>query len=80
MEMAQRFRGFLPVVVDLETGGFDAQRHAVLEIAYVTVRFDRERLIPDQRWRQAVEHLGFLQSLLRISHSLNTAKFALLFW
>ncbi len=24
--MAQRFRSFLPVVVDLETGGFNAQR------------------------------------------------------
>ena len=28
-----RFRGFLPVVVDVETGGFNAQTDALLEIA-----------------------------------------------
>ena len=33
--MATRFRGFLPVVVDVETGGFDAQTDALLEIAAV---------------------------------------------
>ena len=30
---AERFRGFLPVVVDIETGGFDCERDALLEIA-----------------------------------------------
>lgn len=38
--MAQRFRGFLPVVVDVETGGFDAERHALLEIAAIPVEMD----------------------------------------
>lgn len=32
-KMSDRFRGFLPVVVDVETGGFDWNRHALLEIA-----------------------------------------------
>ena len=36
--MSSRFRGFLPVVVDLETGGFDSRRHALLEIAAVPIR------------------------------------------
>ena len=36
--IARRFRGFLPVVVDVETGGFDAQRHALLEISAVIIR------------------------------------------
>lgn len=36
--IARRFRGFLPVVVDVETAGFDAQRHALLEIAAVIIR------------------------------------------
>ncbi|MBK1642167.1 ribonuclease T [Chromatium okenii] len=36
--IAQRFRGFLPVVVDVETAGFDAQRHALLEIAAIIIR------------------------------------------
>lgn len=38
--IAERFRGFLPVVVDVETGGFDPRQDALLEIAAVTVRMD----------------------------------------
>lgn len=38
--LAERFRGFLPVVVDVETGGFDANRHALLEIAVLPVSMD----------------------------------------
>ena len=38
--MAGRFRGFLPVVVDVETGGFNAATDALLEIAAVLVDFD----------------------------------------
>ena len=40
--MAERFRGFLPVVVDVETGGFDAQHDALLEIAAVPLAMDAE--------------------------------------
>ena len=36
-EMAERFRGFLPVVIDVETGGFNAKTDALLEIAAVLV-------------------------------------------
>ena len=38
--MKQRFRGFLPVAVDVETGGFDWNRHALLEIAVVPIDLD----------------------------------------
>ena len=38
--MANRFRGFLPVVVDVETGGFNSQTDALLEIAAVFVDFN----------------------------------------
>lgn len=38
--MAERFRGFLPVVVDVETGGFDCTRHALLEIAVCPIEMD----------------------------------------
>ena len=31
--MRDRFRGFLPVVVDIETGGFNCHTDAILEIA-----------------------------------------------
>lgn len=47
--MAERFRGFLPVVVDVETGGFDWNRHALLEIAAVPLEMDGAgRLVPGQ--------------------------------
>ena len=40
--MADRFRGFLPVVVDVETGGFDAEHDALLEIAAVPLSMDAD--------------------------------------
>lgn len=48
---SQRFRGFLPVVVDVETGGFDARRDALLEIAAVLVEMDA-----DGRLRRGATH------------------------
>lgn len=38
--MSNRFRGFLPVVVDVETAGFNAKKDALLEIAAVMVAFN----------------------------------------
>ncbi|MCB1878370.1 MAG: ribonuclease T [Chromatiales bacterium] len=40
--IAKRFRGFLPVVVDVETGGFNAATDALLEIAAVTIAMDAD--------------------------------------
>jgi ribonuclease T len=40
--IANRFRGFLPVVIDIETAGFNARRDAVLEIAAVTLDMDEQ--------------------------------------
>src|SRR5690554_3354083 len=40
--MAARFRGYLPVVVDVETGGFDWNRHALLEIAVLPIDLDAQ--------------------------------------
>ena len=40
--MAKRFRGFLPVVVDVETGGFNPATDALLEIAAMTLEMDSE--------------------------------------
>ena len=39
-EIAGRFRGFLPVVVDVETGGFNASTDALLEIAAVLLQLE----------------------------------------
>lgn len=45
--MKKRFRSFLPVVVDIETGGFDDSKHAILEIAAVLLAFnDNHNLYP----------------------------------
>lgn len=38
--LAMRFRGFLPVVIDVETGGFNARTDAILEIAATTLTMD----------------------------------------
>ncbi|MCB1738090.1 MAG: ribonuclease T [Gammaproteobacteria bacterium] len=40
--IGKRFRGFLPVVIDVETGGFNSQTDALLEIAAVTLRMDED--------------------------------------
>ncbi|MDH5444930.1 MAG: ribonuclease T [Gammaproteobacteria bacterium] len=39
-QIADRFRGFLPVVVDVETAGFDPQTNALLEIAAVPIHLN----------------------------------------
>lgn len=47
--IASRFRGYLPVVVDVETGGFVAQTDALLEIAACIIEMDADgRLYPGE--------------------------------
>jgi len=43
--MASRFRGFLPVVVDVETGGFNPQTDALLEVSAVPVGMDDQGIL-----------------------------------
>ena len=40
--IAKRFRGFFPVIIDVETAGFDPTRDALLEIAAVTLKLDHQ--------------------------------------
>ncbi len=48
--IAYRFRGYLPVVVDLETGGFNAQTDALLELAAVIINMEDDgRLAPGKQ-------------------------------
>lgn len=42
--IGQRFRGFLPVVVDVETAGFNADTDALLEIACIPIMYNEEGL------------------------------------
>jgi ribonuclease T len=46
--LSERFRGYYPVVIDVETAGFNAQTDALLEIAAVTLKMDDDGwLVPD---------------------------------
>jgi len=40
--IANRFRGFQPVVVDVETGGFNARTDALLELAVCIIEMDED--------------------------------------
>ncbi|MBK4716767.1 MULTISPECIES: ribonuclease T [Tenebrionibacter/Tenebrionicola group] len=51
--LCDRFRGFYPVVIDVETAGFNAKTDALLEIAAVTLKMDAEG------WLTADETLHF---------------------
>lgn len=48
-----RFRGFLPVVVDVETAGFDPQTNALIEIAVVTLKMNENGLLEKDQTIQA---------------------------
>ncbi|WP_218056143.1 ribonuclease T [Gilliamella sp. wkB108] len=39
-KLSERFRGFYPVVIDIETSGFDPKLNAILEIAAITLTMD----------------------------------------
>ena len=43
--ISQRFRGFLPVVIDVETGGTDPNKDALLEIAAITLSLNPHGLM-----------------------------------
>ena len=42
---ASRFRGYVPVIIDVETGGFNAKTDALLEVAAVTLDMDDDGII-----------------------------------
>lgn len=47
--LKSRFRGYFPVVIDVETAGFNASSDALLEIAAVTLAMDEKGILhPDQ--------------------------------
>ena len=43
--LAERFRSYLPVVVDIETGGFNAKTDAILEIAAYILAMDNQGVL-----------------------------------
>ena len=45
VNMANRFRGYLPIVIDVETGGFNSETDALLEAAAVPLAMDDQGLL-----------------------------------
>ena len=56
LPLASRFRGFMPVVIDVECGGFNPNTDALLEIAAVLIELRPDgRLAPGESWRYHVQ-------------------------
>jgi ribonuclease T len=54
-ELKNRFRGYFPVVIDVETAGFNAKTDALLEIAAVTTKMDENGFFyPDKTFHYHV--------------------------
>ena len=54
--LCDRFRGFYPVVIDVETAGFNAKTDALLEVAAITLKMDQDGwLMPDETLHFHVE-------------------------
>lgn len=48
--LKNRFRGYYPVIIDVETAGFNAKTDALLELAAITLKMDGNGLLePDQK-------------------------------
>tara|TARA_Y100000766_G_scaffold141711_1_gene121842 strand:- start:132 stop:728 length:597 start_codon:yes stop_codon:yes gene_type:complete len=79
--LKDRFRKFLPVIVDLETGGFDSKKNAILEIAIQLIDEENSRLVLGDSYRYHIkpfdglkvdkEALEFLR--LDLNHPLRSA-------
>ena len=79
--LKDRFRKFLPVIVDLETGGFDSKKNAILEIAIQLIDEENSRLVLGDSYRYHIkpfdglkvdkETLEFLR--LDLNHPLRSA-------
>ena len=56
LTISKRFRGFLPIVIDVETAGLNANTDALLEIAALTIGLDhQEELYIDQCFHEHIE-------------------------
>lgn len=55
MKMRYRFDGYLPIVVDIETGGFDPEKDALLEIAAFVIRREEGKFKPGELFHCHVE-------------------------
>ena len=55
-QIKQRFRKFLPVVVDVETGGFNPKQHALLEVCAMPLNLDEQGILyVEDTWHHAIK-------------------------
>ena len=52
--LKNRFRKYLPVVVDIETGGFDPELNAILEIAITLIEEKDNKLVVGETYRHHI--------------------------
>lgn len=54
--LANRFRGFLPIIVDVETSGLDSSTDSMLELAAITLDMDSQgKFFPDKTYAYQIE-------------------------
>ena len=69
--LKNRFRKYLPVVVDIETGGFDPLRNAILEIAITLIEKENNIFTVGETYRH---HINPFQNLIVEEKSLEFTK------
>ena len=72
--LKNRFRKYLPVVVDVETGGFDPETNAILEIAITLIEQEDDGFIVGETFRH---HIKPFKDLIVEDESLEFTKIKL---
>ena len=72
--LKNRFRKYLPVVVDIETGGFDPETNAILEIAITLIEQEDDDFIVGETFRH---HIKPFKDLIVEDESLEFTKIKL---
>ena len=72
--LKNRFRKYLPVVVDIETGGFDPELNAILEIAITLIEEQDNKFVVGETYRH---HINPFQNSIIEKESLDFTKIKL---
>ena len=72
--LKNRFRKYLPVVVDIETGGFDPKINAILEIAITLIEEENDKFYPGETFRH---HINPFEGSIVEKESLDFTKIKL---
>lgn len=72
--LKNRFRKYLPVVVDVETGGFDPETNAILEIAITLIEQEDDNFVVGETFRH---HIKPFKGLIVEDESLEFTKIKL---